>query len=226
MVEEIGAAKPAMANITRAVLRLLMQYAVETELRLDNPVSGLKAYRTGTRHTWTDDELSQFEKRWPLGTRERLAFALLLYTGQRAGDIVKMRRSDLHDGMIRVIQQKTGAELSIPQHPAFVAAIKAAPAKGVTLIGDANGRPIQRATLTLIMKKAVKLAGLPSRCVPHGLRKAIMRRLAESGSSAKEIAAISGHRTLKEIERYTAAADQARLSKAAMAKLKGDKRRT
>jgi integrase len=128
--------------------------------------------------------------------------------------------------MIRVIQQKTGAELSIPQHPAFVAAIKAAPAKGVTLIGDANGRPIQRATLTLIMKKAVKLAGLPSRCVPHGLRKAIMRRLAESGSSAKEIAAISGHRTLKEIERYTAAADQARLSKAAMAKLKGDKRRT
>jgi integrase len=226
IVEEIGAAKPAMANITRAVLRLLMQYAVETELRLDNPVSGLKAYRTGTRHTWTDDELSQFEKRWPLGTRERLAFALLLYTGQRAGDIVKMRRSDLHDGMIRVIQQKTGAELSIPQHPAFVAAIKAAPAKGVTLIGDANGRPIQRATLTLIMKKAVKLAGLPSRCVPHGLRKAIMRRLAESGSSAKEIAAISGHRTLKEIERYTAAADQARLSKAAMAKLKGDKRRT
>jgi hypothetical protein len=53
-----------------------------------------------------------------------------------------------------------------------------------------------------------------------------MRRLAESGSSAKEIAAISGHRTLKEIERYTAAADQVRLSKAAIAKLRGDKTRT
>jgi integrase len=105
-----------------------------------------------------------------------------------------------------------------PLHPALLAAIKAAPAKGVTLIGDANGRPIQRATLTLIMRKAVELAGLPSRCVPHGLRKAIMRRLAESGSSAKEIAAISGHRSLKEIERYTAAADQVTLSKAAIAK--------
>ena len=101
MIEEIGAAKPAMANITRAVLRLLMQYAVDTELRLDNPVSGLKGYRTGTRHTWTDDELSQFEQRWPLGTRGRLAFALLLYTGQRAGDIVKMHRSDLSDGFWR-----------------------------------------------------------------------------------------------------------------------------
>jgi integrase len=61
--------------------------------------------------------------------------------------------------------------------------------------------------------------------VAHGLRKAIMRRLAESGST-NEIAAISGHRTLKEIERYTAAADQARLSKGAMAKLRGTKRRT
>src|SRR5208282_703897 len=118
----------------------------------DNPDAGLKAYRTGTRHTWTDDELAQFERRWPLGTRERLAFALLLYTGQRAGDIVKMRRSDIRDGLIRVIQQKTGAELSIPLHPALLAAIKAAPAKGVTLIGDASGRPIQRATLTLIMR--------------------------------------------------------------------------
>jgi len=232
MVEEIGAAKPAMANITRAVLRLLMQHAVDAELRLDNPVTGLKAYRTGTRHTWTDDELSQFEKRWPLGTRERLAFALLLYTGQRVGDIVKMRRSDLSgrsdlsDGMVRVIQEKTGTELSIPLHPALIAAIKAAPAKGVTLIGDANGRPIKRGTLTLLMKKAVELAGLPTRCVPNGLRKSIMRRLAERGSSAKEIAAISGHRTLKEIERYTAAADQATLSKAAMAKLRGDKKRT
>jgi integrase len=226
MVEEIGAAKPAMANITRAVLRLLMQYAVDAELRLDNPVTGLKAYRTGTRHTWTDDELSQFERRWPLGTRERLAFALLLYTGQRAGDVVKMRRSELSDGLIGVIQEKTGAELSIPLHPALLAAIKAAPAKGVTLIGDLNGRPIKRATLTLIMKKAVESAGLPTRCVAHGLRKAIMRRLAESGSSAKEIAAISGHRTLKEIERYTAAADQVRLSKGAMAKLRGAKRRT
>ena len=54
-----------------------------------------------------------------------------------------------------MIQQKTGAELSIPIHPALLAAIKAAPAKGVTLIGDANGRPIQRGTLTLFMRKAV-----------------------------------------------------------------------
>ena len=105
----------------------------------------------------------------------------------------------------------------------FLAAIKASPARGVTLIGDANGRRIRRPTFTLLMKKAVEEAGLPARCVPHGRRKAIMRRLAESRIIGKGNHN-SGHRTLKEIERYTAATDQARLSKAAMTKLRGKKR--
>jgi hypothetical protein len=46
-----------------------------------------------------------------------------------------------------------------------------------------------------------------------------MRRLAESGASTKQIASISGHKTLQEIERYTAAADQRRLSRGAIAKI-------
>ena len=134
---------------------------------MTTPLLGLKSYRTGTRHTWTDDELSRFEQRWSLGTRERLAFALLLYTGQRAGDVVKMRRSDVADGLIRVIQEKTGTELSIPLHPACLSPrSRPQPAKGVMLIGDANGRPVRRATLTLLMKKAVELAGLPTAVWP------------------------------------------------------------
>jgi hypothetical protein len=46
------------------------------------------------------------------------------------------------------------------------------------------------------------------------LRKALMRRLAERGATTKQIASVSGHKTLKEVERYTAAADQARLARA------------
>jgi integrase len=70
------------------------------------------------------------------------------------------------------------------------------------------------------MKLAVKAAGLPPKCLPHGLRKAQMRRLAEVGARAKEIASVSGHKTLREVERYTAAADQKHLSRGAIAKLK------
>jgi hypothetical protein len=49
------------------------------------------------------------------------------------------------------------------------------------------------------------------------------RRLAEGGATAKEIASVSGHKTSKEIERYTDKADQRRLSQAAMNKLETPK---
>ena len=225
VIEEIGATRPGMANLTRAVLSKIIAYAVEVGIRPDNPFAGLKRYRLGTYHTWTDAEIAQFERRWPLGTRERLAFALLLYTGQRGGDVVKMLRSDIVDGRIRVAQDKarkgTTNELMIPLHPALARALQAGPVVGMThIITDARGRPLR--SLTELIEAAVKRAGLPARCVAHGLRKAALRRLAEHGSTTKEIAAVSGHRSLSEIERYTARADQAGLAKAAIGKLPDD----
>jgi integrase len=221
-VHAIGAERPGMANQTRAVLRKLLAHGVRLGYRNDNPVAEIDRYKIGTRHTWSEAELAAFEKRWPLGTRERLAYALLLYTGQRGGDVVRMRRQDISGGAIAVVQEKTGTALSIPIHPELRAAMKAGPRKGMHLIGDPNGRPIGRPALTMLMKRAGQAAGLPPECVAHGLRKAQMRRLAEGGASAKQIASISGHKSLHEIERYTAAADQKQLSKAAMDKLRTD----
>jgi integrase len=222
VVEQIGAVRPGMANLTKAVLSNVMAYAIETGVRADNPFVGLKPYRLGTYHTWTDAEIALFERRWPLGTRERLAFALLLYTGQRGGDVVRMRRTDIADGRIRVAQDKTRKgttnELLIPIRPALARALQAGPVVGMThIITDARGKPLRR--LTKIIAVAVRAAGLPRRCVAHGLRKAALRRLAEAGSTTKQIAAVSGHRSLSEIERYTARADQAGLAQAAIAKL-------
>jgi hypothetical protein len=135
VIEEIGATRPGMANLTRAVLSKIIAYAIEAGIRPDNPFVGLKRYRLGTYHTWTDAEIAQFERRWPLGTRERLAFALLLYTGQRGGDVVKMLRSDIIDGRIRVAQDKarkgTINELLIPIHPALARALQAGPVVGM-----------------------------------------------------------------------------------------------
>jgi integrase len=74
--------------------------------------------------------------------------------------------------------------------------------------------------LSAMMRDAIAEAGLPAKCVSHGLRKAAMRRLAESGKTDKQIAAVSGHKTLREVERYTAAADQRRLAQDAMRKEK------
>jgi len=222
ILEDIGATKPAMANLTKRVLQELMRYAVKQKWRSDNPVLGIEPFKIGTHHTWNEAELRTFEERFPLGTRERLAYALLLYTCQRVGDVARMKRSDIVDGEIHVIQEKTGAELYLPILPELRQAMKAYPAKGLTLIGWKNGRPMSSDGLSNLMRDAIKKAGLPAKCVAHGLRKAAMRRLAESGATEKQIAAWSGHKTLNEIVRYTAAADQKRLARDAM----GAKKRT
>ena len=86
-VHAIGAERPGMANLTRAVLRKLLAQAVRLGYRNDNPVVEIDRYKIGTRHSWTEGELAAFEKRWPLGTRERLAYALLLYTGNAAATL-------------------------------------------------------------------------------------------------------------------------------------------
>src|SRR5207247_3561934 len=110
-----------------------------------------------------------------------------------------MVRNDIVDGHIRVSQEKarkgTTNELMIPIHPALARAIKAGPVIGMQhIITDTRGRPIKK--LTHLIAKAAERAGLPPHCTAHGLRKAALRRLAEHGSTTKEIAAMSGHRSL------------------------------
>jgi integrase len=130
-----------------------------------------------------------------------------------------MQRSDIRNGVITVTQEKTGTEVFVPLHPALTRSIKAGPANGLYLIGDRNGRPIRRARLSALIVAAAKAAGLPAECVAHGLRKASLRRLAEHGSTSKEMQAVSGHKTLGEIERFTRQADQQRLARAAIGNL-------
>jgi integrase len=219
IIEEIGTRRPAMANLTRAVLRRLFSFAVATGKRRDNPFDRAPKYKLGTHRTWTEAELDAYEKRWPLGTRERLAYDVLLYSAQRVGDVVRMQRNDIRNGVIAVVQEKTGAEVFVPLHPALARSIKAGPSRGVYLIGDKHGRPITRRSLSVLISAAVKAAGLSPECVAHGLRKAALRRLAEHGATAKQIQAVSGHKSLAEIERYTQQADQQRLAKAAIGAL-------
>jgi enterobacteria phage integrase len=225
IIQDIGETKPGMANFTKSVLQKLMKYAVKAKWRSDNPVIGIERFKSGEHHTWTEGELKTFETRWRLGTRERLAYALLLYTIQRVGDVAKMRRADIVDGELHVVQDKTGAELYLPILPELAQAMKAYPAKGLALIGAETGTPLTRPGLSDFMARAIGEAGLPAKCVSHGLRKAGMRRMAEAGFTEKQIAAWSGHKTLREIERYTNAADQRRLARDGTDKLKV-KRRT
>lgn len=215
IIEEIGAERPSMANLTKSILHTLFEYAISLDMRDDNPFDRIKRYNGGKIHTWTNAELDAYRARWALGTRERLDFAVLLYSDQRVSDAVKIKRSDV----LSITQQKTGKELIIPRHPALIRAVQAGPSNGIFLIGDVAGRPIIGETLGRRIKRAARKAGLSPRCTAHGLRKALQRLLAEYGATTKQMQAVSGHATLTESERYSEAANQAVLASAAIALL-------
>jgi integrase len=213
---------PVVARTWLLALRPLLQWAMTAQMIEADPTVGIKIKlpKTDGHDTWSDEQIAQFEARHPIGSRERLAFALLVHTGQRRSDILRMGRQHIHDGVLTIKQQKTGEEVFIPVHPELAAAIAACPSGGhLTFLTTERGAPVSEREFNRAFRAAVKAAGLPETCVPHGLRKACARRLAEQGCTSPQIAAITGHRTLKEVERYIFAYDRKRAAKDAMAKL-------
>jgi integrase len=211
--------KPNAANHLLKVLRALMKQAVESGMRKDDPARDVKRLKIKTTgyHSWTEAEISQFEATHPIGSKARLAFALLLYTGQRRSDVVKMGRQHVRDGFIHVRQQKTGAELDIPIWPELQTILDATPNENMTYLVTEFGKPFTPGSFGNWFRNRCNEAGLPH-CAAHGLRKAASRRLAEQGCTVHEVAAITGHASLLEIQRYTAGADQRRLAISARAK--------
>ncbi len=213
------AATPAAANNFLKMLKVLLHFAIDNGWRKDDPTLRIKRYREGEYHTWTDEEIAQFEARWPVGSRERTAFGLFLFTGQRLFDVRSMGWQDVVNNAIRVVQSKTGAKLQIPLHPELARILSAWPKRHILMLTTKFGKPFSPAGFGNYMADKIAQAGLPERCVTHGLRKAAARRLAEAGCSSKQIASITGHATLKEIERYTKAAEQRQLAESAMERL-------
>ena len=90
-----------------------------------DPTAGIriKLPKSDGHHTWSEDEIARFEAKHPVGSRERLAFPLLVCTGQRRSDVLRMGRQHIRDGILSIKQRKTGVEVDIPVHPELAAAI-------------------------------------------------------------------------------------------------------
>jgi integrase len=214
------AGRPVAANNLRKVLRAMMKHAVEIGLRADDPTRDVRPIRVKSDgfHSWNDDEIARFEKRHPIGSLARLELCLLLYSGQRRSDVARMGAQHIRNGVLHVRQQKTGIELAIPVHPMLAAVIAETPTYHLTFLTNQFGRPFTAGYFGQWFREQCDMAGL-RHCSARGLRKAAARRLAEAGCSTHEIAAITGHASLKEVARYTEAADRKRLAQSAMAKV-------
>jgi integrase len=220
-VKSMVAAKvrtPQAANNFLKTVRALMLHCIELRLRDDDPTQGVKSIQAKTDgyRTWTEADVAAFEAKHPIGSRARLALELLLYTAQRRSDVVALGRQHLRGGALHLRQSKTGRPLEIPVHPALQRVLEATPSDHLTFLTTQAGKPFSPAGFTNWFRRMCNEAGLPRGTSAHGLRKAACRRLAEAGCSANLIAAVSGHRSLREVQRYTEAADQARMARSAM----------
>lgn len=198
---------PAMANLVIAVLSAVCRWAIDREIIDTNPAANVERLAVGEWRRWTDEELQAFYAAAPEHLRR--VMVLGLYTGQRRGDLCAMRWSDIFNGGVKVVQQKTGNKVRIPLHPELAAHLEQWRAGAVTLtvLANSHGRPWKPNALTAAYGKQCAALGLAGATI-HGLRKTAAAKLAEAGCSAKQIMAITGHASLEEVQRYTREADQ------------------
>lgn len=204
----------------RKVIRLLLNHALERGWIDVHPMVGMRRPRKAAVGfvAWSEADIAAYEEKWPTGSRERLALALLLYTAQRRSDVVSMGRQHIRGDQIHVVQNKGGARLWIPLAPKLRAEIALASATQLTLLQTQYGEPFTPAGFGNWFRDAAVAAGLTGRTA-HGLRKSASVRLAEAGCTPSQIKAVTGHKNLAEVTLYTDAADQERLAREAMTRL-------
>jgi len=158
-------------------------------MRKDDPTANirLKSPKSDGHHSWTDEEIAKFEERHPIGTRARLALALLLYTGQRRGDVVRMGRQHVVNNVLSLKQEKTGNQIDIPVRQEIWDALNAMPKTSqlAFLVTDA-GNAFTSAGFGNWFRECCNEAGL-SHCSAHGLRKAAATRMAENGATTEQL---------------------------------------
>lgn len=214
--------RSGMARHAMNVLRNLYKIACDRGIiqhNLTHNIDMFGEYREIER--WEDDEVDLFLSQ--AKPHLRSAMLLALYTGQRNSDLVRMQWSDYDGNYIKVTQKKTGTRLVIPVHPKLRADLelrrempqpKRRRYRTPYLISNYYGYAWSPGALRKAIVDEARRLGIKK--MFHGIRKTTASILAESGCSANQIMAITGHKTLSEVQRYTLRANQKKMADEAM----------
>lgn len=199
---------PSAANRRLLVLRVVLHHAVDMGWRRDDPTAGVRPLPSPMREPacWSEADIRRFEERHPPGSVARRAFSLILYAAMRAPEAVAAGPGDVDGDSILARRGCGGTGSWLPLHPALKAELDRAPADGSTFLASSRGVPFSASEFVCRFRRWCAEAGLPH-CRARGLREAGIRRLAEAGCTPHKIMAITGHRSLKEVERYAGKAN-------------------
>jgi integrase len=216
---ERRAATPSQARHFLDAMRGLFHWALDAGHVKVDPTQGVRdplRPKTGGFPIWTEKDVTAYEKQWPI-TRQRVWLDVLLYTGLRRGDAVRLGRQHVRDGIATIQTEKTGTEVSIPILPILAATLRVGPCGDLAFIAGASGQPLTKESFGNEFRKACRAAGVQHSA--HGLRKIAATRAANNGATVAELEAIFGWTGGRMASLYTRAADRRRLARRAMHKL-------
>lgn len=210
------ASQPATANATMRCLSSLMSWSVPRGYRLDNPCREIRPLKGGEGYSpWPDEMLALAAEEM----REDLwwAAALALYSGQREADCIKMTWADIKDGVMHVVQGKTGKKVWVPVHASLRPVLASIPRRATTVLTSSEGTPWTLSGFKSAWRKDKPKAIAEAGLVFHGLRKSAVVRLLEAGCTTAEVQAITGQ-SMEMVEHYAKEVNQRKLARSGMAK--------
>lgn len=208
--------QPGAANSLLRTTRAMFKWARERGHVDNDPCRDIAELPIGEHQPWPEHILNAALA--APDDRVRLGVHLLLYTAQRIGDVTRMKWTDIRDGRVSVVQEKSGRRLMIMLHDQLRQELaRHEPSLGYLLPG-VRGRPLSPKTLRIGLQEFASAHG--AKVVPHGLRKNAVNALLEAGCSVAETAAISGQ-SLAMVEHYAKARAQQSLGDAAVLKWQG-----
>jgi integrase len=215
---ERRAATPHQARNFLDAMRGLFRWAAQAGLVKLDPTAGVKnpPRRQGPGFiAWSEADVVAYWSRWPIGTHERVWVDVLLYTGLRRGDAVRLGRPHVRNGIATLKTEKSqgGVEVSLPILPVLLETLDAGPCGDLTFICGKNSRPFTKESFGNAFKEACKAAGVPGSA--HGVRKIAATTAAMNGATTEQLKALFGWTSDGMAALYVRSADRARMARSA-----------
>ena len=218
---------PAQARHFLDAMRGLFGWATKAGLVKTDPTSGVEnpQVRKGDGFpAWTEDDVERYQRRWPIGTRQRVWLDVLLYTGVRRGDAVLLGRQHIRDGVATLKTEKSGGTITVTLLilPVLAETLATGPCGDLTFITGERGQPLTKESFGNLFRAAARAAGVSKSA--HGVRKIAAATASDNGATVPQLEAIFGWSGGRMASLYTRSSDRKRLALDAMSKLKNDDR--
>lgn len=194
---------PSMANRFLTFLSIVFGYAVEWGEADSNPCAGVRRHAAGGRERLISDAewRAIYDHAGPL---LRVIMELQLLTGQRIGDVLSIKLSQITDLGIHFGQQKTGAKLVVRWTRQLRAAVASAQAlstdmpPGETLLRSARGKRPQYKNVYRQWVAACTAAGIEDARPNDGRAKSATT----ANDQDKDATTLLGHTSATMTKRY------------------------